>query len=191
MSKSLGNFYTLRDLEEKNHKPEAIRYLLLATHYRQKLNFTLKSLEAAQNSVDRLQDFYRNLTHIKATKNHPKVKPLIEKAKAEFEKKLDDDLNISEALAVIFDFMRDINKLELSKQNAEDIITVIKQFNTVIGVIQTEQDDLEPAFQELIDQREEARKNKNFEESDKIRNELKKKGILLDDTSEGVIWKRT
>ena len=194
MSKSLGNFYTLRDLQEKHHKPEAIRYLLLATHYRQKLNFTFKSLEAAQNSVDRLQDFQRNLTHTinkdTKAKNHPKVIPLIEKAKTDFEKRLDDDLNISEALAVIFDFMRDINKLELSKKNAEDILTLINNFNKIIGVLQTEQDTLEPELQTLIDQREQARADKNFEESDRIRDELKKKSILLDDTPEGVIWKR-
>jgi len=191
MSKSLGNFYTLRDLIKKGHDPKSIRYLLLATHYRQKLNFTFESLDAAKASIERLQEFVRNLTHIKSTKDNPKTKPLVEKAKKAFEAKLDNDLNISEALAVIFDFMRDINKLEISKSDSKLVLDTMFQFNEIIGVLdKPKQESLPANLKKLIDQREDARKNKDFDTSDKLRDELKQKGIVLDDTPDGVRWKK-
>ena len=113
MSKSLGNFFTLRDLLKKGNNPKAIRYLLLSTHYRQQLNFTEEGVKAADNAVQRLNTFIKKIQIFKKVykrkKQDPEIKKLIEKTKKEFIKKMDDDLNISEALAVIFEFIRKIN----------------------------------------------------------------------------------
>ncbi|MDP7323465.1 MAG: cysteine--tRNA ligase [Candidatus Woesearchaeota archaeon] len=191
MSKSLGNFYTLRDLLDKGYDPKSIRYLLLSTHYRQKLNFTFETLDSAKAPIERLQEFVRNLSHIKSSKDNKKVQPLITKAEKEFEAKLDNDLNISEALAVIFDFIRDINKLEISKSDAKIVISTIFKFNEIIGVLDKPKKETLPAtIKKLIDDREQARKNKDFEKADKLRDELKNKGIELDDAPEGVRWKK-
>ena len=191
MSKSLGNFYTLRDLLEKGYDPKAIRYLLLSTHYRQKLNFTFEALEAAKNAVEKLDNFIFILKGMNCKEDVGNIDELINEAKAAFDQRMDDDLNISEALAVIFDFMRDINKLRLSKKDASKIIELMKKFNKILGVIEFEKtEDISSEIKKLIEEREKARKNKDWAKSDKIRDELKKKGIELIDTKEGTKWKR-
>jgi cysteinyl-tRNA synthetase len=191
MSKSLGNFYTLRDVLDKGYDPKAIRYLLLSTHYRQKLNFTFKGIEGAQNTLKKLNDFIFNLKNITSNKKNAEVDKLIKKAEADFENKMDNDLNISEALAVIFDFMNGINKLEIGKKDAEEVISLMKKFDRVLGVIDFEvKDKVSEDIMDLIDEREEARKNKEWEKADQIREELKHKGIELIDTKEGVRWKK-
>ena len=190
MSKSLGNFYTLRDLLKKGYDPKAIRYLLMSTHYRQQLNFTLKGLDAAKNAVERLNNFIFNLNNIHGNKKNEKIEALIKDVKQKFEKKMDDDLNISEALAMIFDFIRDINKEALSKKDAKLVKKVMFEFNTVLGVIEEQETAVSDKIQDLINKREEARKKKDFETADKIRDKLKSQGILLEDTPNGVVWKK-
>ena len=190
MSKSLGNFYTLRDLLKKGYDPKAIRYLLMSTHYRQQLNFTLKGLDAAKNAVERLNNYIFNLNNIHGNKKNEKIEALIKDVKQRFEKKMDDDLNISEALAMIFDFIRDINKEALSKKDAKLVKKLMFEFNTVLGVIEEQETAISDKIQEFIKKREEARKKKDFETADKIRNKLKSQGILLEDTPHGVVWKK-
>tara|TARA_Y100000310_G_C20700057_1_gene828927 strand:+ start:5427 stop:6824 length:1398 start_codon:yes stop_codon:yes gene_type:complete len=191
MSKSLNNFYTLRDLIKKGHDPKAIRYLLLATHYRQKLNFTFDGLEAAKNSVTKIQEFVRNISFSKNPKSVPKVKTISENAKKEFELKLEDDFNISSALAVVFDFMRDINKLTISKNDSKIVLETMYFFNEILGVIEKpKKETLTKNIKSLIDSREKARKDQDWDTADKIRDQLKEKGIILDDAPEGVRWKK-
>ncbi len=191
MSKSLGNFYTLRDLLQKGYSPKAIRLLLLSTHYRQKLNFTFKGVEGAKNSIERLDNFVFNLRNITETKDNPKVGSLIKETEQKFEEKMDDDLNISEALAVIYDFINKIYKLEISKKDAEKIISLMKKFDSILSVMEFDKkDEISDEVKKLIDEREEARKKKEWKKADEIRNELKKKGIELIDTKEGVQWKK-
>jgi len=193
MSKSLGNFYTLRGILKKGYSSEAIRYLLLATHYRQQLNFTFKGLDAAAKSVERLQELVRNLKGEKAGKTDEEVTLLISKAKRDFEGAMDDDLNVSEALAVVFDFARDINKsMEngISRFDADNVLELLEDFNEVLAVIDFEAKETVTQEQlQLIQKREALRKEGNFAGADKIRAELKKQGIQLDDTSGGVKWK--
>jgi len=187
MSKSLGNFYTLRDLLAKGYKPMAIRYLLLSTHYRQQLNFTLEGINAASNSLERLNNFIFNLNSITSTGDNEKVGLLVEQAKLKFEKKMDDDLNISEALAVIFNLTNEINKLIISRSDAKKVIDMMRQFDKVIGVLEFKKQETPPAeIQNLVDLREQARKDKNYSLADKIRGELKEKGYLIEDTKGGV-----
>ncbi len=194
MSKSLKNFYTLRNVLEKEYSSEAIRYLLLATHYRQQLNFTFKGLDAAKNAVDRLQELVRKLKDVKGKQTGEDVSLLISKAKKDFNNAMDDDLNISEALAVVFDFVKDMNKLmetEISKLDAENTIELLEDFNEVLGVIDfSEENSITKAQLQLIEKREKLRNENKFKEADKIRDELKQAGILLDDTPEGVKVKK-
>jgi cysteinyl-tRNA synthetase len=195
MSKSLGNFYTLRDLLEKKYNPMAIRYVLMATHYRQKLNFTFESLEAADNSIKRLNEFMERVDEFEGESHNPKVAEIIEKARNDFEKAMDDDFNVSIALSVVFDFVKSMNSFlmngEMSKENAQKAIKLMQGFDSVLGILKKEEkEELSEEIKHLIEKRQEARKNKNWEEADKIRDELKEKGIILKDTKDGVRWER-
>ncbi len=193
MSKSLGNFYTLRDLLAKGYNSLAVRYLLLATHYRQKLNFTFQSLDAATATVQKLNDFITRLKEAHGSKNNEEVQDAIDKAKLKFEQSLDGDLEISPALAAIFDLINFINKLlethELSKQDAEKIAEFMQQTNTVLGILK-EEEKLPTEIQKLLEERERARELKNWARTDEIRDELKKKSIAVEDTPHGQRWKR-
>jgi cysteinyl-tRNA synthetase len=193
MSKSLGNFYTLRDLIAKGYNPLAVRYLLLSTHYRQKLNFTLEAVNAAMVAVQRLNDFVLRLKEAHGSKNSAEASDAILKAKLQFEKSLDDDLEMSPALAAIFDLMNVINRHldshELSKQDAESVAKFMEEVNLVLGVL-VKEEELSPELQKLVDEREKARQIKNWARTDELREELKNKGIAVEDTPHGQRWKR-
>jgi len=191
MSKSLGNFYTLRDLLSKGYDPIAIRYLLLSTHYRQKLNFTFDGLKSAKSAVDKLNNFIFVLKGMNCKEDVGNIDELIKEAKAAFELEMNDDLNISGALGVLFDFIRDVNKLRLSKRDADKVISFMKEINKVIGVIDFKEGEKVPSeIKKLIEEREKYRKKKEWKKADEIRAELRKKGIELIDTPEGVRWKK-
>ena len=204
MSKSLGNFFTLRDLLSKGYNPIAIRYLLLSANYRVQLNFTEESVKSAENAVQRLNDFIQKLNEIvevdskssleKKFASEKQIFFIIKKSKKEFEKSMDDDLNISSALANIFNFVKEINTLmmknEVGKNNAKEIINLMNDFDKVLGVFQEKEERLSHELKKLIDEREKARKEKDFARADRLRNELKEKGIILEDTKDGGRWKK-
>lgn len=195
MAKRYGNFYTLRDLVAKGYDPMTIRYLLMSTHYRQQLNFTFEGLEAARSAVDRLRTFVRRLLEADGEGCGEKIKSLMAEVQRRFEEAMDDDLNISVALAALFDFVRDVNKLmdenKLSKQEADEIYNLMMRFDKVLGVIGEikAEEKLPPEVEELIKKREEARKAKDWATADKIRDQLKAMGIILEDTPQGVKWR--
>ena len=193
MSKSLGNFFTLRDLLNKGYSWRAIRYALLSVHYREQLNISEESLESARNAIERIYDFLLRLKESNSKNTNENVEILVNNLLENFEKEMDNDLNISAALAVIFNFIKEINKLELTKEEAEEVKNAILKLDNVLGLKLEEliQEKLPKEIAELIKKREEFRKNKQYQEADKIRDELKKKGILLEDTKEGTIWKFT
>jgi len=194
MSKSLGNYYTLRDLIDKGYQAIVVRYLLLSTHYRQQLNFTFDGLEGARGALERLWDFYDNVQSVTGGNDNPKVDELIDKVKKQFEESLDDDLNMSPALGGIFDFVRDINRLiaekNFSEADAAKTLETVDSFNIVLGFMKREEAVLDSEIEELIQKRIEARKNKDYALSDKIRDDLLAKGIMLEDTPQGTKWKR-
>jgi cysteinyl-tRNA synthetase len=194
MSKKYGNYYTLRDLIQKNIDPIAIRFLLLSTHYRAQFNFTFEGLESAKKAVERLRNFLRRLQKTDGQSCDEKVTELINVVELNFCQALDDDLNVSVMLAGLFDFVREINNLldknNVDKKEAKKIIEVMQRFDGVIGVIGKIDSNfsLSKKAEILIKQREEARKNKNWKKSDEIRKKLKSMGIFVEDTPQGVKW---
>lgn len=196
MSKSQGNFFTLRDLLEKGFSPKAIRFVLLTTHYRKKLNFTFDALKQAELSVQKIQNFYNAVRQaIIIESDNTNLSSLLTSYEENFKCALGDDLNISKTMAVVFDFMKNVNKLfpnfSLSTQNKEKIINIMNLFDSVLGILsEPETLELESDLQDLINQREEARKNKNWQLADEIRNTLKERRILIEDTPNGTKWKK-
>jgi cysteinyl-tRNA synthetase len=194
MAKSLGNFYTLRDLIAKGYDPKAIRFLLMATHYRQQLNFTFDGLEAAKNAVDRLKTFVHRLLEADGKGCGEEIKRLMADVQKLFGEAMDDDLNISVALAALFDFVREVNRLMdenmLSRKEAEEVYTLMMRFDKVLGVIGEAkvEEKLPKEAEELIRRREEARKARDWETADKIRAQLRAMGIIIEDTPQGVKW---
>ncbi|RLI22303.1 cysteine--tRNA ligase, partial [Candidatus Bathyarchaeota archaeon] len=196
MAKSLGNYYTLKDLLDKGYSAKAIRFLLLSAHYRQPLNFTFKGLEAAEKAVERLQIFMDRLKKADGSGCGKEIEELMQKVKKEFEDAMDDDLDINTALAALFNFVREVNRLidqnKLSKEEAEKVRELMLNFDKVLGIIgkEEEAEELPDEIMKLIKKREEARKRKDWKTADEIREKLRKMGIILEDTPEGVKWRK-
>ncbi len=197
MSKSLGNFYTLRDLIEKGYPPRAFRYVCVSSHYKQQLNFTLKTLDAAENTIKRLDNFVFILNVIKERSEDKSIrdelKQKIEEFKDTFDNFLADNLDTPKALATVFDFMSYVNKTkDLSSAEAELSLQTLRYFDSVLSIFDFDikEDPLPDEIMALILKREEARKNKNWELADSIREQLKEQGIELADTPLGTVWKK-
>lgn len=199
MSKSLGNFFTVRDVL-KEFDGEVIRFFMLSAHYRSPINFSKDLIEQAKTGLERLYTCINNLEFLKKNSNsgvlNEKVKEMTLKYKTSFCEAMDDDLNTGLAIAALFDFVRDINSTftSTSVQCIEDIdecINMLKELGAVLGILQnTETESIDAEIEELIEKRQEARKSKNFALADEIRDNLKAQGIVLEDTPNGVKWKR-
>ncbi|MFQ6606979.1 MAG: cysteine--tRNA ligase [Fidelibacterota bacterium] len=187
MSKSAGNYYTLRDLINRGFSLAAIRYLLLATHYRQKVNLTFDGLRAATNAVSRLQELRRRL---QMTVNDSSTTPL-RSPEMDFRNALDNDLNISVGLAVLFNWLRELNrKLDtntISREAVQVALAFLHGIDSVLGVIEGDELKLSEEDLELIEEREAARRSKNWSRADEIREYFLGKGIVLEDTPKGTI----
>ena len=198
MSKSLGNIFTLRDLVDMGHTPEALRFVLMSVPYRKKLNFTLDSLKGAQTSIDRLRNYRLRLETDKLTEGvNEAISGLSAQALAKFEASMDDDLNTAEALAAIFEFVRETNSLldqgSFLAGNREAALDLLARFDTVFDVIDNRQADsalADATIESLIAERTAAKKSKQFARADEIRKQLLDAGIILEDTKDGVRWKR-
>lgn len=192
MAKSKGNFYTLRDLLALGHDPLAIRYALLATHYRQPLSFSFDLIAQSQAAGRRVKEFVSNMSQIKKKNASGKIEALINEARDNFKKHLADDLNISPALASIFDFIRQANSLstELSDAEGKAAAAFIAEVDQVLGLFPFKEAILEEEILALIAQREEARALKDFKKSDDIRDYLLTQGIKIKDSKEGTVWEK-
>lgn len=196
MSKSKGNFFTFRDLVEKGHSPRAIRYLLLSAPHHRQLNFTLDGLRGAESTVARLNTFRVRLDEIKKEGVlTPSVGELANDAMSKFETALDNDLNTAEALAAIHDFVRDVNTMlatgNLTIADRDLIKKTVDQFDAVFNVFgEVSREILDSEVEALIEERRAARAARNFARSDEIRQELANRGIILEDTKDGVRWRR-
>lgn len=194
MSKSLGNFYTLRDLLKMGFSPEAIRYLLISVPYRKQLNFTLETLRGVESRVKRLRDFQRRLYEANTVEaTDAALAEAIDRARLDFEAALDDDLNSSAAMAVISDFETTLNKAmsALPSDCKRQALEVLRDFDSVLGVFgEARQEVLDEQIQQLIDERAAAKAAKNYAKADEIRQYLSERGVLLEDTKAGVRWRR-
>jgi cysteinyl-tRNA synthetase len=195
MAKRYGNFYTLRDLLKMGYDPKAIRYLLLSTQYRQQFNFTFEGLDAAKGAIDRLANLMDRLQDADGKSSGEKISQLTNKVQTSFGEAMDDDLNISVALAALFDFVRDVNNVldanALSKEEAKEVYALMADFDKVLGVIgevKTEE-PLPKEAEVLIEKREEARKAKDWKTADALRQQLNAMGITIEDTPQGTRWK--
>lgn len=194
MSKSLGNILTVRDILSKGHSGRTVRYLLLTAHYRTQLNFTEAGLKQAEASLKRLDDFLHRLKTVEpAASSNPDGHGRCTEVLRRFEEAMDNDLGIPEALAAVFDFIRETNRLidnvGASEKDLQEIRDVMLRLDTVLGVLETEAEELQEDLRRLIEEREEARKRRDWARADKIRAELLTRGVVLEDTPEGATWK--
>jgi cysteinyl-tRNA synthetase len=199
MSKSLGNFVLTRDLLE-NHDPNVIRFFMLSVHYRHPINFSEELLESAKNSLERIITSYQNLEHRKVSSTNLDKKgqewlDKIDVFKKRFEVEMDDDFNTANAISVLFDLTKEANVYLNQDHTSDKVITyfqkMIHGFLDVLGVtIQNEESLLDEEIEVLIVERDEARKARDFTRADEIRDLLKDKNIILEDTPQGVRWKR-
>ena len=198
MSKSLGNFYTLRDLIAKGYPPEIIRYLLTQVPYRNKLNFTFDGLKAAATAIDRLRNYKLRLETDKYPAGvNADLEARIAKAGADFRGAMDDDLNTAGALAAVFELIRDTNTAmdsgEFKEGNRTSALAFLKLFDSIFDVLNVTQAEgamSDAEIDSMVAARSAAKKAKDFAKSDALRDELLAKGIILEDTKEGVRWKR-
>lgn len=198
MSKSLGNIHTLRELLEMGYAPETVRYLLISVPYRKKLNFTMDGLKAAATSIERLRNFRLRLDTDKfAEGSNATMAEHTRQALERFEQSLDDDLNTAEALAAVFEFVRDANTvMDAGEFRAGDIGPargLLERFDSVVDVLRPSEQETGISDKEVearIQERNQAKKAKDFKRADQIRQELLEANIILEDTKEGIRWKR-
>lgn len=194
MSKSLGNFFTVRDVAEK-YGYEPIRYMMVSCQYRSPINYSYEVIEQAKNSLERLYTCRDNIDFaLKNAKDGGEAPEFIEKRKQEFIAAMDDDLNTADALAAIFMLVRDINTLiaeGAGKASLEACADMFDQLTGVLGLVYNRKTEaLDSDIEALIEQRTAARKAKDFKTADEIRDKLKAMGIVLEDTPQGVKWTR-
>jgi cysteinyl-tRNA synthetase len=198
MSKSLNNFYTLRDILALGYQPEVVRYQLAQVPYRNKLNFTFEGLKAAATAIDRLRNFQLRL---ESSHFAPGLSEQLEEravsAIQQFDNSLDDDLNTAEALAAVFDYVRDINTAidtgEFRAGNVGGARNLLERFDGIFDVLRpsvSEGSITDAEIEALINERLQAKKSRNFARADEIRKQLSEAGVIVEDTKEGSRWKR-
>ena len=183
MSKSLGNFYTLRDVIAKRYDPLAFRYLALGAHYRSKLNFTWQAIETAKTTLENLYEFMGRLEREDSTG----LEGAVERARRTFDGAIDDDLNTPVALAAVFGLIREVN---VHGSGGKEVFECMEDFDRVLGLKLAERAkpvtaEIPPEIESLVEEREKARKAKDFATSDRIRDELAAAGYVIEDTPQG------
>ena len=196
MSKSEGNFYTLRQLLEMGYSPESLRYTLISTHYRQKLNFTFDKIKSSQKCVNKLRELKRRtgLVSVDISTKGQGIESASIEMLVKFKEKLSDDLNISGALGEVFIWVNDMfSALDDKKVSLSDSKIILSTLSSIDSILCVIDDDFEGENSDEIDtlilDRNDARKNKNWAKADEIRAKLDLMGVVLEDTESGTIWK--
>ena len=200
MSKSLKNFFTAREILEK-YDPEIIRLFILSGHYRTPLNFSLDLLEQSKSGLERLYNSIYNLEYIlesaedrELTGEEEEIYKRIDGYKDKFIEVMDDDFNTADGISVVYDLVRDANtniKAGSPKKLSEEALNIIRDISSPLGLLQkTTKSEINEDIEQLIEDRQRAREEKDWALADKIRDDLKAKGIILEDTPQGVKWKR-
>ncbi|MCI9235296.1 cysteine--tRNA ligase [Anaerotruncus sp. X29] len=199
MSKSLGNFFTTREVANK-FGYEPIKFMMLQAHYRSPINYSLEVIEQCKSALERLHNCRNNLDFALKnaldgpTEGEGAFQEQLERRIAQFIEAMDDDLNTADGIAALFEMARDINSFLTEPRSKQAVSCAISKFDELCGVLgllyQRGSDDLDSEVEALIEQRQAARKAKNFAEADRIRDQLNEMGILLKDTPQGVQWSR-
>ena len=201
MSKSLNNFFTVRDVADK-YGYEPIRYLMIASHYRSPINYSIDIIEQCKSALDRLYtcrdnlEFKKSNVSVNKMDKDDEIIDSLSKYKDKFIAAMDDDLNTADALSVIFDLVKDINininsSTNVSKQVVEYALDIFNELTSVLGLLyqkSQKSSSVDDKVKELIEKREKARKEKNWATADAIRDELKNMNVVLEDTPQGVKW---
>jgi cysteinyl-tRNA synthetase len=194
MSRSLENSLTVEELEDKGYSGKEIRYFLLSSHYRKPLNFSSGALDTARNTIRRLDGFIQRLTQFTPGEGYHETDQLIYSVNRDFTEAMDDDFNISNALAAVFEFVKKVNaplaEGRLNRKERDKILDTMTRLNSIVGIMDFQEEPLSEKAQELLDKRNAARIARNWAESDRLREELRKLGITVLDTPEGTIWKK-
>ena len=193
MAKSKGNFFTVRDVSKK-FPYRVIRFFMLSAHYRSPINFSDELLAQAQNGLNRIDTCAENLAFLKETAQGENGHDFSE-YKKKFIAAMDDDLNTADAISVLFELVKDVNTMaaekQLSKEAASKALSLLEELCGVLGIYKEKKSGaLEEEVEKLIQERQQARKDKNFQLADQIRDQLKERGIVLEDTPQGVKWKQ-
>lgn len=198
MSKSKGNFFTVRDIV-KSFDYEVLRFFMLSAHYRSPINFSDELLQQAQNGLNRIYECLVHLKLIFAEDQTGEISDQVNQALADYKEKfiraMEDDLNTADAASVLFEMVRYANGLmkdnAVNPKEAKAIYDLFKELGDVLGILYNEKDqNIDQDIEELIEKRQQARKDKNWAQADAIRDQLKDMGIILEDTPQGVNWKR-
>ncbi len=184
MSKSLGNFFTLREVLKK-HDAMSLKYFFLSNHYRTPVEFSFESLAAAKNALGRINNFVHGLLTNVNSKGHGNIQDYCKDLLANFEDAMDDDFDTPKALSHVFDFIREVNKLSISAQEAEEIVRVFKKIDGVFGFISFKVAEVPEEITMLAEKRLAARKDKDWKESDRLRDVIRGKGFEVSDTPDG------
>ncbi|MBT3394399.1 MAG: cysteine--tRNA ligase [Waddliaceae bacterium] len=194
MSKSLGNFYTLKDLIDKGYTGKQIRYMLLQTHYRMQLNFTIQELDAVKTSLERIHSFVTRMEEIQGDDSSNAADGVVEKTTKAFSEALADDINIAKALAAIFDMIREVNAIadkgSLSTEEAQKILAMVKSFDAVLGIMTPEKEETPQDLLDALEQRQQARNDKDWKRADELRDIITSRGYTIEDTPKGARLKK-
>jgi cysteinyl-tRNA synthetase len=200
MSKSLGNTYTISDILERGFRASALRYLLLSSHYRKQLNFTWSGLAEKEESLRRLMDCLARVDRVTAEGSHEPVATFVDDAQRQFSEAMQDDLNTAAALAAMFDLVRAVNSAidadHFGRGDAATVRSAFDGFDRVLGILtlRREEDEQPPVpvaeIDRRIEERNAARRRRDFSAADRIRDELAVQGIILEDSAAGTRWKR-
>jgi cysteinyl-tRNA synthetase len=195
MSKSKGNVFTIPELAERGHPPDAVRYLLCQGHYRKKLNFTWDGLHQAAVSLEKVRSFARRSGEVEKDGDDGAARAVADKARTEFDRALADDLNTPEALAAVHGLVNDGNAMlaagALTRSGAGQLRSTLEAMDSVLAVFAPAAEDrLAPEEQALLDERQEARRRREFARADEVRARLEQLGVVLEDTAKGTRWRR-